>query len=250
MSTKALTKAAAKRQNLKDPSLLSALQNGGPMVWLSCLIMGLGNIMAGQVIKGLLFLLVEIGIIVFLALPTGGLHWISLLPSLGDQVMGEVYNEKTGIYEYTMGDQSQLILLYGIASLCIIALLIFVWQMSVRSGYKALELKKQGKKLLTFKEDVATLLDENIHKLLMILPTACILLCFCIAAYVANRLLDYNYMFLMAGDGTPYDILYNLVNGNKVLYPAMVVGLFLIYIAGFYGIFHLITDKKKAKATV
>ena len=144
MSTKALTKAAAKRQNLKDPGLLYALQNGGPMVWLSCLIMGLGNIMAGQVIKGLLFLLVEAGIIVYLVLPTGGLHWISMLPSLGDQVMGEVYNEKTGIYEYTMGDQSQLILLYGIASLCIIALLVFVWQISVRSGFKALELKKQG----------------------------------------------------------------------------------------------------------
>ena len=174
MSTKALTKAAAKRRNLNDPSLMEALQNGGPMVWLSCLIMGLGNILAGQVIKGLIFLLIEVGIIVFLALPTGGFHWISLLPSPGDQVMGEVYNEKTGIYEYTMGDQSQLILLYGIASLCIVALLIFVWQMSVRSGYKALELKKLGKKVLTFKEDLATLLDENIHKLLMILPTACI----------------------------------------------------------------------------
>ena len=172
MSTKALTKAAAKRQNLNDPSLLDALRNGGPMVWLSCLIMGLGNIMAGQVIKGLLFLLVEIGVIVFLCLESGGFHWISLLPSLGDQVMGEVYNEKTGVYEYTMGDQSQLILLYGIASLCIIALLVFVWQLSVRSGYKALELKKQGKKVLNFKEDLKTLLDENIHKLLMVLPTA------------------------------------------------------------------------------
>ena len=174
MSTKALTKAAAKRKNQNDPNLLYALQNGGPMVWLSCLIMGLGNIMAGQVIKGLLFLLVEAGVIVFLALPTGGFHWISKLPSLGDQVMGEVYNEKTGVYEYTMGDQSQLILLYGIASLCIVLLLIFIWQISVRSGFKALELKKQGKKPLTFKQDLATLLDENIHKLLMILPTACI----------------------------------------------------------------------------
>ena len=174
MSTKALTKAAAKRQNLKDPNLLYALQNGGPMVWLSCLIMGLGNIMAGQIIKGIIYLLIEVGVIVFLALPTGGFHWIGLLPSLGDQVMGEVYNEKTGIYEYTMGDQSQLILLYGIASLCIIALLIFVWQLSVRSGFLALERKKAGKKVLNFKEDLQTLLDENIHKLLMILPTACI----------------------------------------------------------------------------
>ena len=171
MSTKALTKAAAKRQNQKDPSLLYALQNGGPMVWLSCLVMGLGNMVAGQVIKGLLFLLVEIGVIVFLAVESGGIYWISMLPSLGDQVMGEVYNEKTGVYEYTMGDQSQLILLYGIASLCIILLLVFLWQLSVRSGFKALELKKAGKKPLGFVEDLKTLLDENIHKLLMILPT-------------------------------------------------------------------------------
>ena len=174
MSTKALTKAAAKRQNQNDPSLLYALQNGGPMVWLSCLIMGLGNILAGQVIKGLIYLLIEVGVIVFLAVESGGFYWISMLPSLGDQVMGEVYNEEKGIYEYSMGDQSQLILLYGIASLCIVALLVFVWQLSVRSGFKALALKKQGKKPLTFKEDLATLLDENIHKLLMVLPTACI----------------------------------------------------------------------------
>ena len=174
MSTKALTKAAAKRRNQNDPNLLTALQNGGPMVWLSCLIMGLGNIMAGQVIKGLLFLLVEAGIIVYLVLPTGGLHWISMLPSLGDQVMGEVYNEKTGIYEYTMGDQSQLILLYGIAALCLIALLIFVWQMAVRSGYKALGLKKAGAKIPNFADEVKSLFDENVHKLLMFAPTTCL----------------------------------------------------------------------------
>ena len=67
---------------------------------------------------------------------------------------------------------------------------------------------------------------------------------FCIAAYVANILLPYNYMFLMAGDGTPYDILYNLVDGSKVLYPAMVIGLFLVYMAAFYGVFYLCGRKK------
>ena len=174
MSTKALTKAAAKRQNLNDPSLLSALQNGGPLVWLSCIIMGLGNIAAGQVIMGLLYLAVEIGVIAFLCTGGGGIYWISMLPSLGDRPMQEVWNDETGVYEFVMGDQSQLILLYGIASLCIIALLAFVWQLSVRSGYKALAMKKAGKKPLNFIEDVKTLADENIHKLLMILPTACI----------------------------------------------------------------------------
>lgn len=90
---------------------------------------------------------------------------------------------------------------------------------------------------------------ERMRKKNMVI-TYGILIFFCIAAYVSNILIDYNYMFLMAGDGTPYDILYNLVNGNKVLYPAMVVGLFLIYIFGFYSIFHLIVDKHKEKETV
>ena len=80
--------------------------------------------------------------------------------------------------------------------------------------------------------------------------TFSILAFFCIAAYTANILLDYNYMFLMAGDGTPYDILYNLVGGHKVLYPACVVGLFLIYIGIFYGVFYLIKTKKKQPVAV
>ena len=37
---------------------------------------------------------------------------------------------------------------------------------------------------------------------------------FAVMAYIANILLDYNYMFLMRGDGTPYDIVYNLVKGD------------------------------------
>ena len=79
--------------------------------------------------------------------------------------------------------------------------------------------------------------------------TLSILTGFCVMAYVVNVLVDYNYMFLMAGDGTPYDILYNLLGGHPVLYPLSVVALFFLYIAGFYGIHHA-TSKKKEKALV
>ena len=67
---------------------------------------------------------------------------------------------------------------------------------------------------------------------------------FCVAAYVVNRVIDYNYMFLMRGDGTPYDVLYNLVGGHQVVYPVCVVLLFFVYIFAYYGIFYLITHKK------
>ena len=77
-----------------------------------------------------------------------------------------------------------------------------------------------------------------------IIITFAILFGFCITAYVTNILIDYNYMFLVRGDGTPYEILYSLVQGHKVFYPLGVVGLFILYILGFYGVHRLI--KKKA----
>ncbi len=73
---------------------------------------------------------------------------------------------------------------------------------------------------------------------------------FCITAYIVNRIIDYNYMFLMRGDGTPYDILYNLLGGNPVLYPVGVVALFLAYITAFYMVFFFATKKRKQSVLV
>ena len=39
---------------------------------------------------------------------------------------------------------------------------------------------------------------------------------FTVAALIANWTLDYNYMFLMSHDGTPYVLLWNLVGGNPI----------------------------------
>ena len=80
--------------------------------------------------------------------------------------------------------------------------------------------------------------------------TFAILMFFCVAAYVANVLLDYNYMFLMAGDGTPYDILYNMVGGHVVAYPVCVVALFVAYIGLYYGVCYLLRNKRRVKAAV
>jgi uncharacterized membrane protein YwaF len=76
--------------------------------------------------------------------------------------------------------------------------------------------------------------------------TFSILLGFCAAAGIANHIVDYNYMFLRRGDGTPYDIFYNLVGGHPVLYPLCVVLLFVVYIAAFYLVYYLI-KKRTAK---
>ncbi len=75
--------------------------------------------------------------------------------------------------------------------------------------------------------------------------TAGILGGFCLAAYIVNIFNDCNYMFLLRGDGTPYDIIYNLVGGSPVLYPLGVVLLFVVYIVAYYYIFYCITKNRK-----
>lgn len=74
--------------------------------------------------------------------------------------------------------------------------------------------------------------------------TFIILFGFCISAYIVNQILDTNYMFLMRGDGTPYDILYNLTNGG-IIYSIGVVLLFVLYITAFNYIFNLIKNRNK-----
>lgn len=101
------------------------------------------------------------------------------------------------------------------------------------SGFAALYILISG---------MASMKKENI------VLTFSILFCFCIAAHMTNVFTDCNYMFLDRGDGTPYDILFNLVGGNPVLYPLSVVGLFVVYILGFYGVYFLAGAKKKQPA--
>ena len=72
-----------------------------------------------------------------------------------------------------------------------------------------------------------------------------ILFAFAALAMIANELIPYNYMFLKSHDGTPYSIFYDLVNGNKILYPATVIGAFVIWIFAFYGIKWLVDRSKK-----
>lgn len=77
--------------------------------------------------------------------------------------------------------------------------------------------------------------------------TFTILFGLCGLALTANALFDYNYMFLRRGDGTPYDILYNLVGGNSVLYPVGVIALFLLYIGAFYLVHELILRHRRTE---
>ena len=76
-------------------------------------------------------------------------------------------------------------------------------------------------------------------KLKNISITCFILIGFCTLASIANHLFDYNYMFLVRDDGTPYQIIYSLVGGHPIVYPVSVIAIFFVYMAVYYSVFYL-----------
>lgn len=149
-------------------TLRGAVKHGDWGTRLSLIICGVGNIFHGQVVKGLLFLLIELVFVWFMA--AYGISCISMLPSLGWLSRQEVWNEVKGIYEYTQGHNSILILLYGVVTVCILVLFVLFWRGCVISSYRAQVRLFQGKHVNTFGEDVKELFNGNLQKLLMTVP--------------------------------------------------------------------------------
>ncbi len=140
----------------------------------SFLIMGLGLLTRHRYAKGLIYLGLEVLFILFMA--ASGLKSLANLPGLGSVTQHQVWNEAKGIYEYTAGDNSLLMLLYGIATLFVIIGFVLLWRSNVKSNYKAQVLSEEGRHLNTFKQDVATLFDGNLQSLLLAGPVTGVLI--------------------------------------------------------------------------
>ena len=92
----------------------NAVIKGNIWTKLSMLIMGLGNVAHKQIVKGIVFLGIEVAYLWFMI--TSGFYNLSMLPSLGWREEEKVWNDAKSIYEYIPGDQSFILLLYGIAT--------------------------------------------------------------------------------------------------------------------------------------
>lgn len=143
---------------------------GGLRTKLSYVIMGAGNLFRGQIIKGLLFLAAEIGFVLFIV--SFGWEYIKKLPTLGTIQRGWYYDEELGIdVLIENGDNSMLILLYGILSCAAVFAFAALWAMNIRSAALAEKTVKLGKKLPSFKDECRELFDGGFHKTLLFLPT-------------------------------------------------------------------------------
>lgn len=152
---------------------MRAVREGGVETKLSMVLMGFGNIIHKQKIKGLLYLAVEGGYLVFMAVY--GVGFLSMLGSLGSVPQKEVWDEANQVYLYTPGDQSVLILLYGVATVLLTALMVWAWRGALKSAFQAECLDKAGAYVNTFADDLKSLLHENLHRLLMTPPMIFIL---------------------------------------------------------------------------
>ena len=157
-----------RKKKEKRNSLVSVFVKGDVFSKLSFIVMGLANIVSGQIIKGLLFLVIEIGFVFYMI--SSGFHRLAQLITLGTQEQGKVFDEVQEVYIVTQGDNSMLILLYGVMTLVMLFVFIAFWISSIRSGVTARRLKLENKEVPGIVSDIKELFNKNIHRLLLFIP--------------------------------------------------------------------------------
>ncbi len=131
---------------------------------ISFLIMGFGSIVRKQFLRGFALLAVEVLYIWYMA--SFGAEYVAKITTLGTVESG--WNA-----DYTamvQGENSFLILLFGLLGILFTLVLIYMWRVNIRQQYRAEQLLKAGKKLKTNKQDFASIFDEYFDKTLLALP--------------------------------------------------------------------------------
>ncbi|MHB8127547.1 MAG: carbohydrate ABC transporter permease, partial [Mobilitalea sp.] len=135
---------------------------------LSAVVFGLGNILHKQFGRGLLLFSIELAYLYYMM--SFGVKAIANLFTLGTKKQEEVFNEAKQIYEYVVGDNSMLCLLYGVITVFATLIFIAIMAASVKSAYDSQRRKKLGKVIPNFIDDINSLKEQNLHKTLLFLP--------------------------------------------------------------------------------
>ena len=151
-----------------DASAYYAFCHGNIITKLSLIVCGFGNLLHMQLIRGLMLLGLEIGYVVYMI--KFGVNAIGDFITLGTAEQGQVYNEALGIYEYALGDNSMLCLLYGVITFFLTLAMILVMCVSVKSAYSTQVKKEMGQKIPRFIDDLRSLKEENLHSALLATP--------------------------------------------------------------------------------
>ncbi len=168
-----------------DP--VSIFARGDIFTKLSFVIFGIANIVRGQAVKGIAYLALEIAYILFMV--TSGFAHLGGMVTLGTNQQSMVLDPATGLITVVQGDNSMMLLLWGVVTVIISAVFVALWFVQLYSGEEARKIKNSGKKVPTILDDVKALFDKNIHKLLLAIP---------VVGLVVFTVMPLVYMILMA----------------------------------------------------
>ncbi len=148
---------------------------------LSYIIMGFGNMMKGQIIKGAIFLLTEVAFIAFMIF--FGADKIYNLGFFSGGTIGfngeDYWVDKNGVnisishgrpVAHVRADDSMQLLLYGVMTLIIIAVFLVIYFASVKSAYRVEQQVAAGEKPQTFAQEMKAFGDEKFHITLLSFP--------------------------------------------------------------------------------
>jgi arabinogalactan oligomer/maltooligosaccharide transport system permease protein len=149
--------------NLKDIGI--TFKEGDINTKISFLVMGFGPLLRKYFARGIAFLLFEVLYIVYMV--SFGWQYVSKIGTLG--TVETHMDSETFLTVY--GDNSFLILLWGIFSILFTIFFVAVWRMNVAENRNEELAAKAGKKVPTVGEDLHRLLDEKFYVTLLGLPT-------------------------------------------------------------------------------
>lgn len=133
--------------------------NSGRETYASMCLMGTGQMLNGQYVKGLLYLLAEVAFVAYFALR--GVGDIIGFFTLGTQ--------KADAWLGIEGDNSVIMLLWGIFAWFALVVLVALWVSNIKDAQKYAEMRP-FKTLPTFKDDLSSLLNKNFCKFILVLP--------------------------------------------------------------------------------
>lgn len=144
----------------KGKKIKKAVLHSNWKVRLSALIMGSGQLLYGRWEKGLLYLLIEVSVLVYFL--TRGVSDLAGFFTLG--------TTKGDAWLGTPGDNSVVMMLMGIFAWIVLFVFICLYVSSLKDAYASQIASEHGRKQISFKKELAELLDKKFYVTVLALP--------------------------------------------------------------------------------
>lgn len=233
-------------------------KRGNHKVKMSFLFMGYGSLTNGQKAKGFSLFLMQICYIIFMVLIGG--RGLSRLITLGvNQPIAAGFDEETQSYlDGRPGDNSLMFLLVGVLSVMITLLFAYQYFSSINRAYENQKRIENGKRPLSAKEEIKSLVGSKFHVLIFIIPMT-LLMVFTILPLVIMILVAFtNFSSSFRYPGSPFswiglknfsDLFFNNQNYVKslpsTLQWTLIWAIFATFLNYIFGLLLAIIINKK-----